>query len=105
MGGEEEPFETSDGKRHPCYRPFAEVRECPSRSCALWSYREGHKPAVAKDAVTPLKAITLFCFDCLGGSGARVRLGGKNYTRSRPNRLIERCQLHRLPALHLQAQQ
>ncbi len=48
MGGHEEPWETSDGKAEPPYRPRDEVRECPSTTCWLYPLRFGRNPNMTR---------------------------------------------------------
>lgn len=57
-----------------CSDSYNEVRECPSQSCALWPYRHGHNPKLAKTGptatytvgpkMTARRALMLKCADC-----------------------------------------
>ena len=57
-----------------CNDQYKEVRLCPSRGCALWPYRMGHRPQAGTAALTPVKAIRARCLDCSNGQRKAVRL-------------------------------
>ena len=84
----------SDGTVEESYRPFKAVTGCGSVACRLHPYREGRK---AECVDSPLKAIQQHCFGCLGGNEDSISLGGRTFTRARPNKLISRCQQQDCP--------